>query len=62
MNPKTVIEFKREGSSGWKVRQGKDRFIIHEGISRLLRTISTMIMDKDLVISGRLEVLRKKKT
>ena len=60
MNPKTVIEFKREGSAAWKVRWGKDRFIIHEGISRLFRTISTLILDKDLVVSGRLEVIRKR--
>ena len=61
MNQKTVIHFQREASS-WRIRRGKLKFSCYRGFSRLLRELSTLVLDKDAVISGRLEVIRKKKT
>ena len=61
MNQKTIIHFKKEQSS-WTIKRGKAKFRCFKGFSRLLRMLSTLVLDKDAVISGRLEIIRKKKT
>ena len=61
MNRKSIIYFKKEASS-WRIWRGKAKFSCYQGFSRLLRELSTLVLDKDAVISGRLEVVRKKKT
>ena len=61
MNAKTVIYFKKDGDV-WKIKRGKKRFAFLGGISRLFRELSTLILDKDAVVSGHIEILRKKKT
>ncbi len=61
MNPKTVIHFKKD-KVDWLIRRGNKGSVFYGGFSRLLRELATLVLDKDAVISGRLEVIRKKKT
>ena len=61
MNQKTIIYFKKEACS-WRIKRGKLKFSCYHGFSRLLRELSTLVLDKDAVISGHLEIIRKKKT
>ena len=60
MRDKTEIYAHKVGSHGWEVQSPTHGGLHLCGVSRLLRKISTLIDDKDAVVSVFVQVKRKK--